>query len=143
MRLIRTGTRSGVNLPTYEWNRFKRTLRQLPNVSVRTEAGRSHLLPLFGQFGPMACELFELPPGCSADDLVAAGVMTRPVGDQRAEWQATVDDTLAEAGYRPPWPDSGETATPYGGRAGQRSPHFPALHAEMVEVLSIDPSARW
>ena len=110
---------------------------------LRTEAGRSHLLPLFDQFGPMACELFELPPGCSADDLVAAGVMTRPVSDQRAEWRGAVDDTLAEAGYRPPWPDSGETATPYGGRAGQRSPHFPALHAEMVEVLSIDPSARW
>ena len=126
---------------------------------LRTEAGCSQLLPLFDQFVPLACELFDPPPGCAADDLVAAGVMARPLSDQRAEWQATVDDALAHAGYQPNWPDqadpastastSSESATPSvavstaSGRAGQRSPHFAALHAEMVEVLSIDPAAVW
>ena len=116
---------------------------------LRTEAGRSQLLPLFDQFTPLASELFELPPDCAADDLVAARIMARPLRDQRAEWQAAVDDTLAEARYQPQWPDSGDAPLPPGspsaarGRAGQRSPHFAALHAEMVEVLSIDPSAVW
>ena len=110
---------------------------------LRTEAGRSQLLPLFDQLGPMACELFELPPGCSADDLVAAGVMTRPVSDQRAEWQAMVDDAVAGTAYQPRWPDDADPASAADGRAGRRSPHFAALHAEMVEVLSLDPAARW
>ena len=110
---------------------------------LRTEAGRSQLLPLFDQFTPMACELFELSPSCSADDLLAAGIMARPLSDQRAEWQAAVDDALAEVGYQPQWPDHDGAASTVGGRAGLRSPHFAALHAEMVEVLRLDPSARW
>ena len=110
---------------------------------LRTEAGCSQLLPLFDQFVPLACELFDSPPGCAADDLVATGVMARPLSDQRAEWQATVDEALAAAGYQPNWPDHVSFASTTGGRAGQRSAHFAALHAEMVEVLSIDPAAVW
>lgn len=110
---------------------------------LRTEAGRSQLLPLFDQFTPLACELFELPPGCAADDLVAAGIMARPLSDQRAEWQAAVDEAVASAGYQPQWPADSANAASASGRAGQRSAHFAALHAEMVEVLSIDPTAVW
>jgi len=110
---------------------------------LRTEAGRSQLLPLFDQFTPLACELFELPPGCAADGLVAAGIIARPMSDQRAEWQAAVDDTLAEAGYQPQWPEHADPASAANGRTGLRSPHFAALHAEMVEVLALDPTARW
>ena len=110
---------------------------------LRTESGCSQLLPLFDQFAPMACELFDVPPGCSCDDLVAAGVMARPLSDQRAQWQAAVDDALAQVGYRPQWPEHSGATPPASGRAGERSPHFAALHAEMVEVLSIDPSAIW
>lgn len=110
---------------------------------LRTEAGRSQLLPLFDQFTPMACELFELPPGCSLEALLADGVMDRSLSDQRAEWQSAVDETLAEAGYQPQWPADDATTASTSGRAGQRSAHFAALHAEMVEVLSIDPTAVW
>ncbi|WP_419842993.1 1,2-phenylacetyl-CoA epoxidase subunit PaaC [Candidatus Poriferisodalis sp.] len=130
---------------------------------LRTDAGRSRLLPLFEELAPMACELFDLPPGCSAQRLVAAGVMARSPGDQRAHWQATVDEALAPTGCRPSWPTragrpaAGSDATgpmspgsaltgsdtTAGGRAGVRSPHFASLHAEMVEVLALDPSARW
>ena len=123
---------------------------------LRTDAGCSQLLPLFDQFAPMACELFELPPGCAADDLAAAGVLARPMSEQRAEWQAAVDEALAPAGYQPDWPRrsdpgtasdsasaSASEAAATTGRAGHRSPHFAALHAEMVEVLSIDPTAAW
>ncbi len=110
---------------------------------LRTDAGRSQLLPLFDQFTPLACELFELPPGCAADDLVAAGIMARPLSDQRAEWQAAVDEAVASAGYQPQWPADSAIPASASGRAGQRSAHFAALHAEMVEVLSIDPTAVW
>ena len=110
---------------------------------LRTEAGCSQLLPLFDQFAPMACELFDLPPGCAADDLVTADMLARPMSEQRADWQAAVNEALAPAGYQPNWPDPGDAQSATSGRAGQRSPHFAALHAEMVEVLSIDPSAVW
>ena len=124
---------------------------------LRTDAGCSQLLPLFDQFAPMACELFDLPPGCSADDLAAAGVLGRPMNEQRADWQAAVAEALAPVGYQPEWPRHSDSeaasdrpqalpsadAATGGGRAGHRSPHFAALHAEMVEVLSIDPMARW
>ena len=110
---------------------------------LRTESGCSQLLPLFDQLAPMACELFDVPSGCSSEDLVAAGVMSRPLRDQRAEWQATVDEALAQVGYQPQWPAHNGPDSPASGRDGQRSPHFAALHAEMVEVLSIDPSAVW
>ena len=110
---------------------------------LSTDTGCSRLLPLFDQFAPMACELFEVPPGCSDKALVASGVMSRGLSDQRAEWQATVDDAVAAAGYQPQWPAHDGTPPQASGRAGQRSPHFASLHAEMVEVLSIDPSAVW
>ena len=110
---------------------------------LRTESGCSQLLPLFDRFVPMACELFDLPPHCDADGLVAAGVMARPVSEQRVEWQATVDEALAQAGHQPQWPAHRDEPLPASGRAGGRSPHFAALHAEMVEVLSIDASAVW
>ena len=42
---------------------------------LRTDTGCSQLLPLFDQFAPMACELFDVPPGCSDEALVASGVM--------------------------------------------------------------------
>ncbi len=110
---------------------------------LRTEAGRSRLLPLFDQFAPMACELFDVPTGCSDDALVAAGVMARALSDQLAEWQGTVDDALTDAGYRLQWPAVDRSGSAPLGRSGRRSPHFAALHAEMIEVLSIDPSATW
>lgn len=110
---------------------------------LRTESGTAHLLPLFDQLTPMAGELFDAPAGCSDEALVAAGVMSRMFSDQRAQWQATVDDALAQAGYQPQWLDHAGPAPTAGGRAGLRSPHFASLHAEMVEVLSIDPAARW
>ncbi len=110
---------------------------------LRTEAGRSQLLPLFDQFVPMACELFHLPPGCSQEALLADGVMDRSLSDQRAEWQSGVDGAVASAGYQPQWPADGAATASASGRAGQRSAHFAALHAEMVEVLSIDPTAVW
>ena len=110
---------------------------------LRTESGCSQLLPLFDQLAPMARELFDVPSGCSSDDLVAAGVMTRPLRDQRAQWQATVDEALAQVGYQPEWPAHKGLGSSASGRDGQRSPHFAALHAEMVEVLWIDPSAVW
>ena len=110
---------------------------------LRTDAGVAHLLPLFDQLAPMASELFDAPSGCSDEALVAAGVMTCELGSQRAQWQDIVGDALASVGYQPQWPAADPDAAPSGGRAGRRSPHFAALHAEMVEVLSIDPSARW
>ena len=110
---------------------------------LRTDAGIAHLLPLFDQLAPMASELFDAPSGCSDGALVAAGVMACELGNQRARWQDIVGDALAPAGYQPQWPVADPEAAPSGGRAGRRSPHFAALHAEMVEVLSIDPSARW
>lgn len=110
---------------------------------LRTDAGIAHLLPLFDQLAPMASELFDAPSGCSDEALVAAGVMTCELGSQRAQWQDIVADALANAGYQPQWPAADPDAAASGGRAGRRSPHFAALHAEMVEVLSIDPSARW
>lgn len=110
---------------------------------LRTESGIAHLLPLFDQLAPMACELFEAPAGCEEEALVNAGVMTCELRAQLEQWQETVDDALAKAGYQPQWRVADESATPLGGRAGRRSPHFSVLHAEMVEVLSIDPTARW
>lgn len=110
---------------------------------LRTDAGIAHLLPLFDQLAPMASELFEAPSGCSDGTLVAAGVMTCELGQQLAQWQDIVSEALAQAGYQPQWAVADPEAAPLGGRAGRRSPHFAALHAEMVEVLSIDPSARW
>lgn len=110
---------------------------------LRTDAGIAHLLPLFDQLAPMASELFDAPAGCSEAGLVAAGVMTCELGEQLARWQSIVDDALAPVAYQPQWPVADPKAAPSGGRAGQRSPHFAALHAEMVEVLSIDPTARW
>ena len=110
---------------------------------LRTDAGIAHLLPLFDQLAPMASELFDAPPGCSDEALVAAGVMACELGHQLAQWQDIVSEALAPAGYQPQWAVADPDAPPLGGRAGRRSPHFAALHAEMVEVLSIDPSARW
>ena len=110
---------------------------------LRTDAGIAHLLPRFDQLAPMACELFDAPSGCSDEALVAAGVMTSELGSQRAQWQDIVDEALAPTGYQPQWDIAGPAAVLWGGRSGRRSPHFAALHAEMVEVLSIDPSARW
>ena len=110
---------------------------------LRTSEGIAHLLPLFDQLAPMGSELFDAPAGCSDGALVAAGVMACEFSAQRAQWQETVDDALSSAGYQPQWPVSDGAATSDGGRAGRRSPHFAALHAEMVEVLSIDPTARW
>lgn len=110
---------------------------------LRTSEGTAHLLPLFDRLAPMGSELFDAPAGCSDPALVAAGVMACDFSTQRAQWQKTVDDALSPAGYQPQWPASDGAATPDGGRAGRRSPHFAALHAEMVEVLSIDPTARW
>ena len=110
---------------------------------LRTESGVAHLLPLFDQLAPMATELFEAPGGCGDEALVAAGVMTCELNTQLVQWQETVDDALATAAYQPRWGVVGADVAPLGGRAGRRSPHFSALHAEMVEVLSIDPAARW
>ncbi|WP_419943622.1 1,2-phenylacetyl-CoA epoxidase subunit PaaC [Candidatus Poriferisodalis sp.] len=110
---------------------------------LRTEQGIAHLLPLFDQLVPMASELFDAPAGPGDEPLVTAGVMACELSTQRAQWQEVVDDALGAAGYQPQWPVSDGAATAYGGRAGQRSSHFSALHAEMVEVLSIDPTARW
>ena len=110
---------------------------------LRTGAGIAHLLPLFDQLAPMACELFDAPSGCSDEALVAAGVMACELGSQRAQWQDIVAEALAQAGHQPQWPVADPEAAPSGGRAGRRSSHFAALHAEMVAVLSIDPSARW
>ena len=110
---------------------------------LRTESGVAHLLPLFDQLVPMAGELFDAPAGPGDEALVAAGVMACELSAQRDQWQVIVDDALGAAGYQPQWPDSDDQAPTHGGRAGRRSQHFAALHAEMVEVLSIDPTARW
>ncbi len=110
---------------------------------LRTDAGIAHLLPLFDQLAPMAREIFDAPSGCSDGALVAAGVITCDFGNQLAQWQDIVGDALAKTGYQPQWAVADAEAAPLGGRAGRRSAHFAALHAEMVEVLSIDPSARW
>ncbi len=108
-----------------------------------TESGTAHLLPLFDRLAPMASELFDAPVGCSDEVLVTSGVMECELSIQRAQWQAIVEDALGTAGYQPQWPVFDEVATVHSGRGGQRSQYFPALHAEMVEVLSIDPTARW
>lgn len=110
---------------------------------LRTESGVAHLLPLFDQLVPMACELFDAPAGLGDEALVAAGVVACELSEQRDQWQAIVDDALGTAGYQPQWPVSGGAASAHSGRVGWRSAHFAALHAEMVEVLSIDPTARW
>ncbi len=110
---------------------------------LRTRAGCERLLPLFDQFAPMAYELFDLPSDCSPESIVTAGVMTCPPSDQRAEWQATVDAALAEADHAVRWPAENGPNSPPSGRAGSRSPYFKTLHAEMIEVLSLDLAARW
>ena len=118
---------------------------------LRTEAGAANLLPLFGQLAPMACELFDAPAGTqdSAGEhqcdraLVDAGVMAHRRDAQRAQWQAIVDDALANTGCRLRWPAVDGSGSAPSGRTGRRSPHFAALHAEMIEVLSIDPTATW
>ena len=112
---------------------------------LRTESGTAKLLPLFDQLAPMACELFDAADdeqGCDPA-LVEAGVMAHGRDAQRAEWRAIVDDALADAGYRLQWPAVDGSGSVPSGRTARRSPYFAALHAEMIEVLSIDPSATW
>ena len=112
---------------------------------LRTESGMANLLPLFDQLAPMACELFDAADGDKdrEPELIAAGVIARSRDAQRVEWQGTVDDALTDAGYRLRWPAVDGSGSEPSGRSGRRSPHFAGLHAEMIEVLSIDPSATW
>lgn len=117
---------------------------------LRTREGAARLLPLFDQLAPMACELFDAPAGDhdSDADLVTAGVMAADRAAQRTRWQASVDQALTAADCSVAWPasfgaDALALVPAASGRAGVRSAHFAALHAEMIEVLAIDPTAVW
>ena len=48
--------------------------------------------------------------------------------------------TIEPSGASLDWDTAPEA---YGGRAGVRSEHFAALHANMTAVYAIDPAAAW
>lgn len=119
--------------------------------------GRERLAGLFRRLAPLADGLFDpaRPVGAAFGDNGATDngatdgkpmTLGAPLEAQRASWRDDVDALLAPAQLGIDWPEPAATepaATTEPGRHGVRSDHFAALHHEMVEVLEIDPQARW
>lgn len=122
-----------------------------------SDAGRGRLAELFNRMAPMADGLFD-PPSPLRGPLAQPGPPDQPASPdqpvppdqptsgvsletQRANWRQDVDALLGAGGIAIDWPNPRDAAEP--GRGGIRSEHFAALHHEMVEVLEIDPQARW
>ncbi len=109
-----------------------------------SDAGRERLEKLFNELAPLADGLFELPTPVGVGftgEFDAAASATLPLEAQRASWREDIDALLGAAEVAIAWSEPGARAEP--GRGGVRSEHFAALHHEMVEVLEIDPRARW
>ena len=85
---------------------------------------------------PYSGELFEID--AATRELVAAGVAVDPA-TLRGEWNATIDDILAEATLTRPadgWMQSG-------GRTGRHSEHLGYILAEMQFLQRAYPGATW
>ncbi len=101
-----------------------------------TDESRRRIAASVERLFPVAKSLFEptAAPGRSGDASMSnADVLER-------EWIGAVDAYLRSADLVI---DTAAPAKGLGGRRGERSEHFAALHANMTAVLRIDPAAQW
>jgi len=104
-----------------------------------TEESGTRIQGALDKVAPLATTLFE--PTAGVEQLEAAGVYPRGEREMFAAWREAVDAVTREAGLRlarEPLP-----ADYVGGRRGQRSVHFAALHDELTEVFRVEPEAAW
>ena len=85
----------------------------------------------------MGQELFRV--NLNELQLVESGLLSSPLIDQKNSWIKNVETFLDLFNCEINW-DQFQDAP---GREGMRSSDFESLHAEMVEVLSLDPTAKW
>ncbi|MDE0844846.1 MAG: phenylacetate-CoA oxygenase subunit PaaC [Acidimicrobiales bacterium] len=104
---------------------------------LATAEGRKRLLPSFQRLAPMGQELFRV--NLNELQLVESGLLSSPLIDQKNSWIKNVETFLDLFNCEINW-DQFQDAP---GREGMRSSDFESLHAEMVEVLSLDPNAKW
>jgi ring-1,2-phenylacetyl-CoA epoxidase subunit PaaC len=85
---------------------------------------------------PYALGFFETTDADAT--LLRAGLLREPAERQREAWEAAVRPLLERCGLRVP------AAEPsLGGRRGVHTADLAQMHAEMTEVRSSDPEARW
>jgi ring-1,2-phenylacetyl-CoA epoxidase subunit PaaC len=104
---------------------------------LATAEGRKRLLPSFQRLAPMGQELFRV--NLDELQLVESGLLSSPLIDQKNSWIKNVETFLDLFNCEINWEQFQDAP----GREGMRSSDFESLHAEMVEVLSLDPNAKW
>lgn len=104
---------------------------------LATAEGRKRLLPSFQRLAPMGQELFRV--NLDELQLVESGLLSSPLIDQKNFWIKNVETFLDLFNCEINWEQFQDAP----GREGMRSSDFESLHAEMIEVLSLDPNAKW
>ncbi len=104
---------------------------------LATAEGRKRLLPSFQRLAPMGQELFRV--NLDELQLVESGLLSSPLIDQKNSWIKNVETFLDLFNCEINWEQFQDAP----GREGMRSSDFESLHAEMIEVLSLDPNAKW
>lgn len=104
---------------------------------LATAEGRKRLIPSFQRLAPMGQELFR----ANVDELrlVDSGLLSSSLTDQKNSWIKKVETLLETFNCEINWEEFQDAP----GREGIRSSDFESLHAEMVEVLNLDPNAQW
>lgn len=111
-----------------------------------TDESRKRIQAAIDRLAPLAVQLFE--PTAGVEKLVQSGVYPPPTGatgDANAamfdHWAEAVENVIEESTlhlelHRP-------ASFDVGGRRGERSPAFAALHDELTEVYRVEPNAAW
>lgn len=97
------------------------------------------VLAVMRELRPLAASVW-IPP-FREQAALAERVAARSFADLAVEWDRRLDADLARWGVDPATARGPAVALP--ADRGVRSAHFPAFHAELNEVLSIDPAAVW